>query len=209
MEPGGRVEELLLRQRSTGRLIATLLTHRRNVTAIWSNAHWLGAMLAPWANRIANATYVFDGVRYELPRNEWPVRNTSLHGLLWDRALEVVEQRDGPTEATLTLAYGFGADAGYPFAVRVFITYRLSVDDGFSVHTLARNDARDGTEAPFYHVRDAVAARLCWRLSAPARRAGLASLLCRHRCGRRPGCARSHVHRLSARAHVDGGATPR
>lgn len=65
-------------------------------------------MLIPYGNRIGGATYVFNGTRlsfdiyyvfhlisfhcsYHLPINDVPGLNNSLHGLLWDRAMTVVD----------------------------------------------------------------------------------------------------------------------
>lgn len=50
---GGRVEDLVLKSRSQGKLRSVLLTHNGNATAIKENSWWKGMLLVPWANRIA------------------------------------------------------------------------------------------------------------------------------------------------------------
>ena len=50
---GGRVEDLVLKSQSQGKLRSVLLTHNGNATAIKENAWWKGMLLVPWANRIA------------------------------------------------------------------------------------------------------------------------------------------------------------
>ena len=74
VNPGGRVEELFLRDSDTRKLRDVLHGHSKNATAVWDNLHWRGAMLAPFANRIANGSYEFDGRMHYMPRNEMPGR---------------------------------------------------------------------------------------------------------------------------------------
>ena len=50
---GGRVEDLQLESKSTGKLRKVLLTHNDNATAVLENKWWKGMLLLPWANRIA------------------------------------------------------------------------------------------------------------------------------------------------------------
>lgn len=53
MDYGGRVEDLVLKSRSTGEMRKVLLTHDDNATAVVENTWWQGMLLLPWANRIA------------------------------------------------------------------------------------------------------------------------------------------------------------
>ena len=55
---GGRVEDLVLRSRSTGQIRKVLLTHDDNATAIEENVWSQGMLLIPWANRIAYVSHV-------------------------------------------------------------------------------------------------------------------------------------------------------
>ena len=66
---GGKTEALLLRT-PRGDLREVLLDHHRNATAVHANVGWKGAMLVPYANRIANGTYTLNGVTHYLERNE-------------------------------------------------------------------------------------------------------------------------------------------
>ena len=66
---GGKTEALLLRT-PRGDLREVLLDHHRNATAVHANVGWKGAMLVPYANRIANGTYSLNGVKHYLERNE-------------------------------------------------------------------------------------------------------------------------------------------
>ena len=66
---GGKTEALLLRT-PRGDLREVLLDHHRNATAVHANVGWKGAMLVPYANRVANGTYTLNGVTHYLERNE-------------------------------------------------------------------------------------------------------------------------------------------
>ena len=57
MDYGGRVEDLVLRSNSTGKVWPVLLTHNGSAAAIMENAWWKGMLLLPWANRIAYVCY--------------------------------------------------------------------------------------------------------------------------------------------------------
>ncbi|MCR6689423.1 aldose 1-epimerase family protein [Cellulomonas sp.] len=95
-----------------------------------------GAVLAPWPNRLGNGSYAFAGERYEVPLNEQD-RQTALHGLLPYTAFEPLA--DAPREAgALTLSATVVPTPGYPWPVRVDITYALS-DEGLEVTTVATN----------------------------------------------------------------------
>ena len=56
---GGRVEDLVLKSRSTGDKRKVLLTHNDNATAVLENKWWKGMLLLPWANRIAYVRSAF------------------------------------------------------------------------------------------------------------------------------------------------------
>lgn len=144
-ELGGKTEALLLQSKQhAGTLRPVLLDHARNVTAIRSNVGWKGAMLIPYANRIANGTYTLNGKTYYLERNEPrpPWGSNALHGYLYRHAMDVVsESEPNDSAARLVLGYQFdGTDPGYPFPLRVNLTYELS-DEGFKVTTVAENMA--------------------------------------------------------------------
>ena len=145
---GGKTEALLLRT-PRGDLREVLLDHHRNATAVHANVGWKGAMLVPYANRVANGTYTLDGVTYCLERNEvtpfqtWDPADpegadptarylqdrgafgkNALHGYLYRKPMAVLGASGGEDHATLSLGYDFdGTDAGYPFLLRVNVTY--------------------------------------------------------------------------------------
>ena len=92
-----------------------------------------GMVLAPWPNRLADGHYEFGGRDLQVAISE-PARNTALHGLSPWHDWTVVHASDH--EATLAL--DLPASPGYPFSLRVTVTYTLS-DDGLTVTTAALN----------------------------------------------------------------------
>ncbi len=101
-----------------------------------------GAVLVPWPNRLRAGKYSFDGVDYQLPLTE-PLAGNAIHGLgRWARWTCV---RREPSSVTLGL--DIVAQTGWPFEVRVEVTYALDAEHGLSVSTLARNQG--ARRAPF------------------------------------------------------------
>lgn len=101
-----------------------------------------GVVLVPWPNRLRGGSYTFDGAAYQLPLTE-PSTGNAIHGLgRWARWIPVRHER-----SFVTLALDIVPQPGYPFQVRVEVTYTLDAEHGLSVTALARNT---GTErAPF------------------------------------------------------------
>jgi len=92
-----------------------------------------GAVLAPWPNRLANGEFAFDGGTYQVPVNETD-RLTALHGLV-----AAVPFAAGDTsDASVTLTTTIVPTHGYPWPVRIDVTYALA-DDGLTVTTRATN----------------------------------------------------------------------
>ena len=77
--------------------------------------------------------------------------NNSLHGLLWNKNMEVVAHTAAATHASVVLRHDFdGSDRGYPFALRVDVRYTLDAA-GFRVTTTATNRDAGGWPLPFYN----------------------------------------------------------
>ena len=109
---------------------SVLWTHSRNATSVALNPDWRGRMLIPYGNRIGGAKYSFNNSEHHLPVNDvMPCDpplicvNNSLHGLIWNRALRVIDRQAGEENASVTLAHDFnGTDPGYPFHLHTEIT---------------------------------------------------------------------------------------
>ena len=81
-----------------------------------------GAVIGRVANRIADASFVMDGVRYYLPKNDG---ENCLHGGVgFDRRCWVVDKYDG---TSITLSYTSpDGEEGFPGELSVSVTYTLT-----------------------------------------------------------------------------------
>ena len=92
-----------------------------------------GIVLMPWPNRVADGTWMLNGVRQQLDITE-PARYTALHGLLRYAPYRVLES----TDASITLGATVFPQHGYPFHLETSVRYEL-VDDGIAVTHEVRN----------------------------------------------------------------------
>jgi aldose 1-epimerase len=96
-----------------------------------------GAVVGRFANRIADATFVLDGTRYELPRNDGA---NSLHGGPEGFHAHVWSIVDGD-DTRLALRYVCAdGEMGYPGTLTVDVTYELA-GDAMRIEYRARTDA--------------------------------------------------------------------
>ncbi|WP_315093465.1 aldose 1-epimerase family protein [uncultured Cellulomonas sp.] len=100
-----------------------------------------GAVLAPWPNRLRDGEYGYEGVTYEVPLTEH-VRQTALHGLLAHTPFDTV----AADATSVTLQSVVVPTYGYPWPVRVRLTYALS-DAG--LHVTAEGTNLGTTTAPY------------------------------------------------------------
>ncbi len=92
-----------------------------------------GALLAPWANRVGDGRYFFDGREHQLPLTE-PERGNALHGLVCWARFDV----DRVDEATVVARHDLVPQPGYPFRLAVTATYALG-EDGLTTTVTGRN----------------------------------------------------------------------
>ena len=100
-----------------------------------------GAVLAPWPNRIRDGRWSWRGRGHQLPVTE-PGTGSALHGL----ASDVWWQPESVSADAVTLGVAIVPAAGYPFPVRLSVTWSLS-DDGLSCRLGALNTGAEA--APF------------------------------------------------------------
>ena len=141
----GAVSGLLLLDPGSGEL-REVLPQRRG---------FAGGLMAPFANRVRDGRYLFEGRHYQLTCN-WDESETrmtrggqhAIHGLL-PQELDISSQQATDDSARLTLRTSFdGTDKGYPFTVDVAFTYCLTAS-GFSIEVEAMNVSTTGQAAPF------------------------------------------------------------
>ncbi|WP_083550213.1 aldose 1-epimerase [Chitinophaga jiangningensis] len=90
--------------------------------------------LSPYACRIKDASYSFNGKDYTLEKTIAP--GNAIHGLLYNAPFKVVSQEADDTRATVTLAYSYNQeDAGFPFAYDCTATYTLHPDNELQITT--------------------------------------------------------------------------
>lgn len=101
-----------------------------------------GTTLVPWPNRIRGGRYVFEGVEHQLALTE-PEAGNAIHGLgRWERWTKVHQ-----TPSEIGLLLDVVPQKGYPFPIRVQVTYTVDAQRGLAVSLAARNTGT--TRAPF------------------------------------------------------------
>jgi len=152
LEYGGAVDEIVLRSAATKGLKPVILSSNGNCETIAATTQVQGKHLIPYANRIANYTYVWNETRYYLPDND-PNMNNSIHGFLKDLPVTVHGQVAGVNFASVVVGYNFNerqfAPMGYPFNLSVQINYTFSAY-GLDINVTATN-LNQHWSVPFYN----------------------------------------------------------
>ncbi len=110
-----------------------------DASGYFENKSFIGVVVGPSANRVANGKYTIDGKNFVLPVNDGPNNlhsdvNNGLHKRVWDAT-------EGEDSVTFTLNCEDG-DLGFS-GNRVFkVTYSLSEDDAVSIQYNATSDAK-------------------------------------------------------------------
>ncbi|MGH9297824.1 MAG: aldose 1-epimerase family protein, partial [Acidimicrobiales bacterium] len=99
--------------------------------AMCDGAH--GAVLIPWPNRLADGSYRFDGVDYQVALTE-PGKANAIHGFLRWRSFQAAEQ----APERVVMSTNLRPLMGYPFDLEVKVAYELG-DGGLRVVTTATN----------------------------------------------------------------------
>lgn len=87
------------------------------------NNAYRGAKLSPFPNRIKEGSYVFNGTRYTLPKND---NIHALHGLIWNVSFLIKEKTITDEHAKLILSQHYQkANPGFPFDYTIDVEYRL------------------------------------------------------------------------------------
>ncbi len=90
--------------------------------------------LSPFACRIKNATYQFDGTTYHIKKKL--LGANAIHGLIYDASFSILQQYANEDNATLVLQYAYQeADPGYPFSFDCIITYQLTHNNELIITT--------------------------------------------------------------------------
>ncbi len=100
-----------------------------------------GTVLAPWPNRLRDGEYEYAGTDFQVPLTEH-ARHTALHGLVAHTTFDTV----AADATSVTLEHVVVPTHGYPWPVRVRLTYALS-EAGLRVVAEATN--LGATTAPY------------------------------------------------------------
>lgn len=94
----------------------------------------LGKILVPWPNRVANGCYQYHGKTFQLAVNDL-ASHTAIHGLLAWRDWQINQQSASEASLSIFLPPSYG----YPFSLRVEVTYRLEAISGLQVSITTQN----------------------------------------------------------------------
>jgi aldose 1-epimerase len=131
------------------------------------------AIMAPFANRIDDARYTFDGQEQDLQPGVEGAQRASRHGFVRGVDFDIATQQVTPEAAQVTFATSVirpGAFPGYPHAIDLKVTYALDAK-GLSLRVSMRNVG--DTAAPCFfgwhpYFRVGNSAVDTWELQVPA-----------------------------------------
>lgn len=96
------------------------------------------AKMSPFACRIENGKYSFNGKEYEFSKKFHD--GSAIHGILYNKSFEVVESYTTESGAFVTLGYDYaGEEPGYPFRYRCEVSYTLQPGNKLTVSTTIFN----------------------------------------------------------------------
>lgn len=104
---------------------------------------YFGSVIAPWPNRIADGSYSFDGIDYQLEINEVQ-RNNALHGYSAELTWRIANQSESVVEFQIEV----GGSSGYPANIDLRVRYSLS-EAGLEMNFRATNNSEFATPFGF------------------------------------------------------------
>lgn len=112
-------------------------TDRRPVEVLWGQSEsesdpcqttWFhGRMLMPFADRIPGGRYRWDGAEHRLPIND-SEHGDAIHGFLYRQSMDRVDEHHAPSARSLHLSTVLPPQQGYPWSLRVELSYTLMID---------------------------------------------------------------------------------
>ncbi len=91
------------------------------------NNTYASAILFPFANRVKDGTYLFNGKTYQLEINEKGLNN-AIHGLVYNKTFELLEEKVTEASASVTLIYNEKEiSKGFPFTYSIKLEYILTL----------------------------------------------------------------------------------
>ena len=97
-----------------------------------------GAKLSPFVCRLHKGSYRFEGNEYKIDKHY--MKESAIHGLLYDALFSVSVTHVDDHKATLSLLYEYRDNSqGFPFSFDIEVIYKLSSDKGLQVTTYVTN----------------------------------------------------------------------
>ena len=129
------------------------------------------AIMVPFAGRVADARYPFEGGDYDLQPGVAPGQREFRHGFVRDADFTIAELAADSGSARTTLSTSIRRLAGYPFAIDLAVSMTLDAT-GLAVEARMRNAGDEPAPCffgwhPYFRVSDGVAND--WILQIPAR----------------------------------------
>lgn len=119
---GGNIQELVLYKNNE---LYSLIEGSQTLASLSGNPSnaFKGAKLSPFPNRVNQGSYLYNGQRYFLEKNNPP---HALHGLLWDFSFDVKETivKEDSIALILEAEYNHHYE-GFPFRYKIEVTYTL------------------------------------------------------------------------------------
>ena len=128
------------------------------------------AVLAPFANRVDDARYRFEGIEHDLTPGATGAARASRHGFVRDAGFVIGALDADEHAASVLLATHIPPQAGYPFALDLAVRYTLAAD-GLTLEATLRNVGNRVAPAfvgwhPYFRLGDNALAS--WELTVPA-----------------------------------------
>jgi aldose 1-epimerase len=128
------------------------------------------ALLVPFANRIADARYRFDGIDHDLMPGASGKARASRHGFVRDADFAIGALAADEHAASVLFVTGIGPQPGYPFTLDLAVRYTLAAS-GLTLETTLRNTGAHAAPAfvgwhPYFRVGSGSLAS--WELGIPA-----------------------------------------
>ncbi len=137
-EFGGSVHSLVLKQNEE---LLNIIDGYHSAEDINNNliSSFKGSNLYPFPNRIEGGKYTFKGDTYHL-RCNFPQENNAIHGLVYNKAFELISKEDGDFACNLILRYiTTETEPGYPFKNMIEIHYKWGEENQFECTTKITN----------------------------------------------------------------------
>ena len=87
---------------------------------------YASSILFPFANRIKDGSYTFDGKPFQFEINQ-KAENNALHGLVYNKTFKLIEQKTTEEKAVVTLLYNeTNHSVGFPYTYSIQLIYTLT-----------------------------------------------------------------------------------